>query len=56
MFLVLSANDTSGINGTFAAPEKKFSINFSKGKTRFSLTLHYNGDISYLFVNINLYV
>ena len=56
IFLVLSVNDTFGINGTFVAPEKKFSINFSKEKTRFSLTLHYNGDISYLFVNINLYV
>ena len=31
--------------------KKKFSINFSKAKTIFCLSLHYNGDKSYLFVN-----
>ena len=33
------------------APEKKISINFSKAKTKFCLSLHYNGDNNYLFVN-----
>ena len=28
-----------------------YSINFSTNKKRFSLSLHYNGDNSYLFVN-----
>ena len=28
-----------------------FSINFSKAKTKFCLSLHYNADNSYLFVN-----
>ena len=30
---------------------KKFSINFSKANTIFCLSLRYNGDVSYLFVN-----
>ena len=30
---------------------KKFDINFSKAKTKFCLSLHYNDDNSYLFVN-----
>ena len=29
----------------------KFSINFSKANTTFCLSLHYNGDESYLYVN-----
>ena len=29
----------------------KFSINFSKAKAKFCLSLHYNGDNSHLFVN-----
>ena len=28
-----------------------FSVNFSATGARFSLSLHYNGDNSYLFVN-----
>ena len=31
--------------------QKKNSINFSKAKTKFCLSLHYNGDESYLHVN-----
>ena len=31
--------------------EKMYSINFSKGDTKFCFSLHYNGAISYLFVN-----
>ena len=42
---------TFGINGSFGAPENKFSINFSKVNTKFCLSLHYNTDNSYLFVN-----
>ena len=45
-FLVLDEGNTVGINGSFWAPEKKFGINFSKAKTRFCLSLHYNGDNS----------
>ena len=50
-FLILGEGDTFGINGSFGAQDKKFSINFSKAKTKFCLSLHYNGDNSYLFVN-----
>ena len=37
--------------GSFGSPEKMFSINFSKGNTKFCLSLHYNAYNSYLFVN-----
>ena len=39
------------INRIFGSAEKKFSINFSKGNTKFCLRLHYNADKSYLLVN-----
>ena len=42
---------TSGINGSFVSLEKKFSNNFSNENTKFWLSLHCNGDNSYLFVN-----
>ena len=51
MFLVLGKEDTFGINGSIGAPEKKFSINFSKSKTQFFLSFNYIGDNSYLFLN-----
>ena len=31
--------------------KKKFSINFTKANPKFCLSLHYNADYSYLFVN-----
>ena len=31
--------------------KKKIDINYSKAKTKFCLSLHYNDDNSYLFVN-----
>ena len=31
--------------------KKRFSINFTKADTKFCLSLHYNADNSYLFVN-----
>ena len=37
--------------GRAGAAEKKFSINFSKAKTKNGLSLHPNYDNSYLFVN-----
>ena len=42
-----------GINESFGAPERKFRINLSKAKTKFCLSLDYNGDNSYLFANRN---
>ena len=42
---------TFGINGRFGSPEKKLSINCTKVNTKFCLSLHYNADNNYLFVN-----
>ena len=50
-FLILGEGPTYGINGSFGSPEKKFSVNFSKANTKFCLSLHYNADNSYLFIN-----
>ena len=48
--LVLGKSLTQ-INNTTIHAEKMYSINFSATKKRFSLSLHYNGDNSYIFVN-----
>ena len=50
-FLILGEGDTFGINGSFGAPEKKFSINLTKANTKFCLSLHYNDDNGNLFVH-----
>ena len=48
---LLGEGPTFEINGSFDLLEKKFSISFSKANTKFCLSLHYNADNSYLFVN-----
>ena len=40
-----------GINDTTLYAEKVYSQNFSQASKKFVLSLHYNGDNSYLFVN-----
>ena len=40
-----------GINNTTLYAEKMYSQNFTQPSTKFVLSLHYNGDNSYLFVN-----
>ena len=50
-FLVLGEGLTYSINGNFSSPEKRFSINFSKPWTKLCLSLYYNHDNSYLFVD-----
>ena len=50
-FLVLGAGPTQGINDSTGSVEKKFNINFTKANTKFCLSLHYNGEESYLYVN-----
>ena len=50
-FLILGEGPSYGINGSFGSSEKKFSINFIKGNTKFCLSLHYNAGNNYLFVN-----
>ena len=51
-FLVLVEGPTDDINGSVGTREKTFSINvnFGKVKTKFCLSLHYNGDNNNLFV------
>ena len=48
---MLGEGNTVGINRSFGAPQKKFSSNFSKTKTNLCLSLYYNHDNTYLFVN-----
>ena len=52
-FLVLAEGPTYDINGNFGAAEKKkFSIDFSKAKTKAkSSCFYYNDDNSYFFLN-----
>ena len=52
--LVLGEGLNENINGSICAAEKKFSINFSKAKTNFCLSLHCNHHNSYLFINIKV--
>ena len=48
---ILVLDFTQGINDTRIYAEKTYSINFTKTKIKFCLSLHYNSDNSYLFVN-----
>ena len=50
-FLVLGERPTDDINNSTGAAEKKIKINFTKANTKFCLSLHCNGDESYLFIN-----
>ena len=50
-FSVLGEGTTEGINGNIATAEKKISISFRKINTKVLLSLHQNGDESYLYVN-----
>ena len=49
--LVLGKDFIQGINDTTVYAEKMYSINFTENDKNFVLSLHYNGDNSYLFVN-----
>ena len=48
---MLGEGPTFAIIGRFDSAEKNFSINFSKANTKFCLSLYYNADDNYLFVN-----
>ena len=48
--LILGRGPTQGLEHILSA-EKLYSINFTKEKTKFHLSLHYNRANSYLFVN-----
>ena len=49
--LTLREGPTDGLDDTVLAPEKEYSISFTEQQKKFSLSLHYNGVNSYLFVN-----
>ena len=49
--IVLGKDFTQGINSTTICVEKMYSINFTGNNKKNCLSLHYNGDNSYLFVN-----
>ena len=51
-FLILREVPTYGINGSFDSVEKKININFTKVNAKVCLSLHYNAENSYLFVNV----
>ena len=48
--LVLGKDFVQGINDTTIYAEKLYSINFTENIRKFCLSLHYNGENSYLFV------
>ena len=48
---VLGTNLTQGANGKTIYVEKLYNLDFTQQDKRFVLSLHYNGDDSYLFVN-----
>ena len=49
--IILGEGPTQGLDGTTLTAEKMYSINFPEVNNKFSLSLHYNGANSYLFVN-----
>ena len=49
--LVLGKDFIQGINSTAIYVEKMYSTNFTVNNKKFCLSLHFNGDNSYLFVN-----
>ena len=49
--LVLSKDFIQRVNGTTIYAEKVYSTNVTVTNKKFCLSLHYNGDTSYLFVN-----
>ena len=48
---VMGERFIQGINNTTICAEKKFYINFTDPGKKIIISLHYNGDDSYLFVN-----
>ena len=50
-FLVLGERSADDINDSAGKAEEKNSINFTKANTKLYLSLHWNGNESYLHVN-----
>ena len=49
--LILGEGFTQGLEDTTLYAEKLYPINFTATRKKFCLSLHYNGDNSYLFAN-----
>ena len=49
--LILGKGPTQGLNDTAVTAESRYSINFTRPNINFSLSLHFNGSNSFLFVN-----
>ena len=49
--LIPGEGPTQGLDDTALTAEAKYPINFTKSRKSFVLSLHYNGSISFLFVN-----
>ena len=49
--LILGEGPTQKVNGTSLTAAKRYSINFTKARKTFFLSLRYNGLNSYLFVS-----
>ena len=49
--LVLGKGPTQGLDDTMITAEAEYSINFSRSRGKFCLSLHYNGRSNSLFVN-----
>ena len=49
--MIIGKGLTKGLGDVILTAEKKYPINFFGSRNQFSLSLHYNGDNNYLFVN-----
>ena len=49
--LILCIGPTHGLDNTTLSAEAQYSINCSRSKRKFCLSLHYDGSNSFLFVN-----
>ena len=49
---ILGEGPIQGLDDTALTAERRYSINFTESRKRFSVSLHYNGANSYLFVSI----
>ena len=52
--VILGEGPTQGLNDTILTEEAKYPINFAQVRKRFVLSLHYNGNNSFLFVNATI--
>ena len=50
--LIFDKGRTQGVEDTTLTAEAKYSIDFSRSQRKFCLNLHYNGNNSFLFVNV----